>query len=234
MSDPMPNEFVQAWRNANDAEVVRGIANPSDYTLEAFDILQAEAHRRGIDAATSPDEHPTLDSLYLRLLWVVLTFFWRHRLFTAFLYGFAVRAAGGAIAPRVPSIHPFLWLALFLTTYTAGIGTLCWPLRAYRPVASIAAFAFLGMGAASLPGMVAFIRNTPFDPLFGLYFFLAPPSIGWLVPFLILSGVVFLRNRFRPVFPSGHCSKCGYDLQGLPEPRCPECGKPFELQEAKP
>lgn len=27
---------------------------------------------------------------------------------------------------------------------------------------------------------------------------------------------------------AGHCQKCGYDLTGLPEPRCPECGEPFD------
>lgn len=25
----------------------------------------------------------------------------------------------------------------------------------------------------------------------------------------------------------GRCERCGYSLQGLPEPRCPECGTPF-------
>jgi len=241
MSDPTPSELAQAWRNATDAEVVRGIANPSDYTAEALEILQAEALRRGIEAGAIRLPSSFEDSVYLRLLtavgrflWAVLTFLWRHRLLTAFLYGVAIRAASGAIAPHVPNVHPFLWLGLFLTSYTAGIGTLSWPLRAYKPIASIAALAFLGMGAASLPGMVALMRSTPIDPLFVVFSFLAPPAIGWLAPFAVLSGAVFLRNRYRPIYPPGYCGKCGYDLQGLPEPRCPECGKSFEPQEAKP
>ena len=28
---------------------------------------------------------------------------------------------------------------------------------------------------------------------------------------------------------AGHCVKCGYDLYGLPEPRCPECGTGFAV-----
>jgi hypothetical protein len=30
---------------------------------------------------------------------------------------------------------------------------------------------------------------------------------------------------------AGHCPKCGYNLQGLPTMRCPECGRSFTLQE---
>jgi predicted amidophosphoribosyltransferase len=36
----------------------------------------------------------------------------------------------------------------------------------------------------------------------------------------------------RPTHPRrGHCPRCGYLLRGLPEPRCPECGRPFTAQE---
>ena len=31
----------------------------------------------------------------------------------------------------------------------------------------------------------------------------------------------------------GECLKCGYSLHGLTEPRCPECGTPFEMSKLK-
>ena len=43
-------------------------------------------------------------------------------------------------------------------------------------------------------------------------------------PILLLIKTIRLRLRHKP----GHCSKCGYDLTGLPDPRCPECGTEFE------
>ena len=50
-----------------------------------------------------------------------------------------------------------------------------------------------------------------------------------LLAALLAVAVPTLRGwRFwpKPIKP-GHCG-CGYDLTGLPEPRCPECGQPFE------
>ena len=44
---------------------------------------------------------------------------------------------------------------------------------------------------------------------------------------LLLSAVVLVRNRLWPVYALHQCAHCGYDLRGLPEPRCPECGAPF-------
>jgi len=35
-----------------------------------------------------------------------------------------------------------------------------------------------------------------------------------------------------PRWEEGHCGNCGYDLKGLPDPRCPECGESFDPEEA--
>lgn len=40
--------------------------------------------------------------------------------------------------------------------------------------------------------------------------------------------LLFLAVRFRRAGPKGICANCGYDLRGLPENRCPECGLAFE------
>lgn len=236
MSDPTPSEFAQAWRNATEAEVARGIANPSDYTPEALEVLQSEARRRGIDVAVAHPSSPLEDSVYLRLLAPVGRFFWaflaflrRHRWLGAFGYGVAFRAASGAIASHVPYIHPFLWTGFWLATYSGGLGLLCWPLRAYKRVACIALFGFLGVAAMLLADVIAFYRRFPvINSRNDVLYVVGPWIIVWLVPVALLSSVVFLRNRYSPVHPPGYCRKCGYDLRGLPEPRCPECGKPFE------
>lgn len=45
-----------------------------------------------------------------------------------------------------------------------------------------------------------------------------------LVLFIVGGGSWRLSRR---VFPAGHCSQCGYDLQGLESGKCPECGGGF-------
>jgi len=53
---------------------------------------------------------------------------------------------------------------------------------------------------------------------------------GWLG--LAVAWLFIARRAGRQLRRSGRCClKCGYDLRGLPEPRCPECGMPFNPKE---
>ena len=65
------------------------------------------------------------------------------------------------------------------------------------------------------------------------------PTIGWpsavlvayeglAIPLTLGAGFIGRRLRKkRQAFTDGHphCARCGYDLTGLPERRCPECGE---------
>lgn len=51
--------------------------------------------------------------------------------------------------------------------------------------------------------------------------------VGLLAWFWFLTRIGILPKTYR----AGHCRSCGYNLQGLVEPRCPECGEPFPKEE---
>lgn len=46
-----------------------------------------------------------------------------------------------------------------------------------------------------------------------------------LLPFFVL---LSLGVALVPEPRVGHCRRCDYDLTGLTQPRCPECGTPFD------
>jgi hypothetical protein len=48
---------------------------------------------------------------------------------------------------------------------------------------------------------------------------------------LLGGGVATYRFLRFPKRDESVCQRCGYSLRGLPQPRCPECGEPFEPPE---
>ncbi len=53
-------------------------------------------------------------------------------------------------------------------------------------------------------------------------------TLPLIKPFAAVAIPTLRAWRFVPKFPRGHCRRCGYNLTGLTEARCPECGQPFE------
>jgi len=57
------------------------------------------------------------------------------------------------------------------------------------------------------------------------------PRLIWYLGASIAAvlAMLYAAHRLGPVVRrlEGKCARCGYLLRGLPEPRCPECGTPF-------
>lgn len=146
---------------------------------------------------------------------------------------------------RVRRVGKWGGTILCLTIMTTWLGSTFLFLRI--PYRSNAAVAFRGGGILLLRG-----RSETGGPMewtirretgFGLG--LHPPYSGsatwraggrtvlrWypLWPLVLVVGLptcllVWLDRRRR--IPPGHCQRCGYNLKGLTEARCPECGQAF-------
>lgn len=50
---------------------------------------------------------------------------------------------------------------------------------------------------------------------------------AWMFLLVVLIPTLVAWQRIRRKYPPGHCLTCGYNLTGLPELRCPECGTKF-------
>ncbi len=231
MNEPDLDRMQQAWRNATDDDVLRALSAHDDYPTQVHTIIQTEAKRRvlSFDMCVRPALRPLSIA---RAGTAAVRFVWAHRALSALVFGTAIRlAAARTITLGLGDIHPALWFALFLGAFLVGLGFICWPLRAYRVVPGVALSASAGHLLVSLITM----DHELFVTMAGGQFLLMYVGIFfslWAIPSMLLCAVVFLHNRHWPVHSQGHCANCGYDLRGLPVPRCPECGVRFDAERA--
>lgn len=231
MGEPDPDHIEQAWRDAIDDDVSRALAAHDDYPSEVHAIIKAEALRRGIspDSCVLPTAPPP--SIIQRVGAIALRFVWAHRIIAALAFGASVSLGLRFVMPILGIADPRAWFVVLPVVYLSGLCLVCWPLRLYGVVPRTALAAWAG---SFLVGLLRLAYHTYFDAMTGgdlLFMLLVNLVTVWLVPCMLLSGGVFLHNRYWPVFPAGHCKNCGYNLRGLPIPRCPECGAAFDPTE---
>jgi len=121
-----------------------------------------------------------------------------------------------------------LGTCLVCALYVAGLLKASWPLISYRMALYVSVLTAAPIAVVSIllfPMRTS--RSSPYILLLGCSIFLTFAAAF----FLFLCVATFVRRGYWPQFPPGHCSRCGYNLFGLPSPRCPECGSPSESKE---
>ena len=218
----------KAWGKATVADLLGVLNDPEDCPPEVISIVRQEVERRRLQTdSTEWGDHPRRDVI-TRLGSAVHRFSRAHPLIGAGCVGVGIPLCALSVPweslGNLRPIAPWVIIAAFLS----GLAYLCWPLRNYRTVAGVTLVAWCCFTLVGLPRTLTFFPQRP--PLFTLLGgILMHFILFWGVPCLLLCTVVFVRLRYWPMYAPGHCRACGYDLRGLPNQRCPECGTSFEF-----
>lgn len=239
-----------AWRNASSADIARALQELDEYPPAVATIVREEAEQRGV--SNDSDEtlaDPTYEMLRpigqgarsvagraARGLYDRLELVRAHPYISAAVLGILHMLISMTITRvLLPWIGYGATAALVMTIYLGGILLICLPLRRYRVAILVPIITnTIAFAAGFTVGQVILALESPASPL-------PPPRISITmtsltlmvfagVPALLLSAIVFVRNRYWPYYEPGRCRVCEYNLHGLPEPRCPECGTPFEAE----
>ncbi len=229
--------FRQAWRDALDDDVLRGLRHPDDYAPEVLVVIGEEAARRNLRADAGEPEVERPSRLYrfaadhlLPALRAIGRLPPAHPLMAACLLGVGLRCCVAALALVLgESLHSptvyWLTLVLFSFVYLATLVWICWPLSSFLAAVVVPVVVIVCRWLPELPWLWEGAAYWPASQMIRFWGLQALYSA--VAPVLLLSLAVMVRRRLWPIYPLEQCAKCGYDLRGLPEPRCPECGEPF-------
>lgn len=148
----------------------------------------------------------------------------RRELVRHVFFGAAVGLSAGLIRERiVGNIHWETLIALFLllllgVRLAVGLRRIVPKLEAHLVLSASVALLWVAFMLAMLLAS-AEIRTAVFEDFITKSPILAISSIG------VANMLLWIIQVARPPRVGPHCDACGYDIRGLPEPRCPECGR---------
>jgi hypothetical protein len=125
-------------------------------------------------------------------------------------------------------LHKGVTAVILTVCYFGALGFACWPWRSYGTAVRVGLVASIGYtGTGAVGTLSAYLNGLLTRPSAVLAAVFTVFVVVSLVTCGILAAMVYVHRRYWPIYPLGHCAKCGYDLYGLSEPRCPECGAAF-------
>lgn len=228
MTELYLDRLKHVWCDASDTDVARALSAPGDYVPEPYGIIQGEARRRGMQvvdphAFALPD--PAASDAHKSSL---VGFARSNPFVSGCLAGVLLRWGLPLFVYYTVLLHWTVASVIYVVVCSATLCVICWPLRRMRTVLVAASAAYVGaiIGSLFLYVQVGFLRGTAWKGL--VLDITLNNSAVWGIVCLLHCGAVRLHNTLWPVYEPGHCVNCGYNLRGLPEPRCPECGQPFD------
>ncbi len=152
----------------------------------------------------------------------------RHRVVGAALVGLSLPAARIVSDLLVVPVADTVELGVLSGLYLVALAALCWPWTSYTLALKLSSTATIALGCiGTVNVLVRGAGNVRLVPWYIPVGVLSVCAVFCAATFAVLSGLVLLRMRYWPVYRRGCCQACGYDLFGLQDARCPECGTPF-------
>lgn len=225
MNEARVETIRSIWRNASDQEVFQALGRLDDFEKFAQEVICAEAKKRSLDPP--PARLECLEIKSCGRGWVLRV--------PVLLQHFSVQLLAVSVAPLgIIVIRDVLFaeanwamrLVLGLLVWPTATCALCFPLTSYGRTLVLSLVAGV---AFCVSAMAMQYRQWRFQAPFFLSWW--GTALVVILACLFMGGIgllsVYLRRRYRPIRTPGECNRCGYDLRGLPEARCPECGTPF-------